>query len=250
MKPTAAIRNNHHLSLHPIAQSANFSASFSALERTRSYPTGFVSALAHEIRNPLCTINLALEMLNMVELDEEKREYLSMIMRGSWRVNDLVTKMLTPDLAKEINKEFYSLHQLLEEVLARVRDRMVLKNISVTREYTATECRVLLDPEKVKIALTNIVINAIEAMSSGTGELRLVTRSTDEENSIEIHDTGIGISRSDLKRIFEPYFSNKPGGMGIGLSAALDILRANHTRVNVRSEKGVGTCFVLSFDRK
>jgi len=186
----------------------------------------------------------------MVELDEEKREYLSMIMRGSWRVNDLVTKMLTPDLAKEINTEFYSLHQLLEEVLARVRDRMVLKNISVTREYTATECRVLLDPEKVKIALTNIVINAIEAMSSGTGELRLVTRSTDEENSIEIHDTGIGISRSDLKRIFEPYFSNKPGGMGIGLSAALDILRANHTRVNVRSEKGVGTCFVLSFDRK
>jgi len=250
MKPTAAIRNNHHLSLHPIAQSAIFSASFSALERTRSYPTGFVSALAHEIRNPLCTINLALEMLNMVELVEEKREYLSMIMRGSWRVNDLVTKMLTPDLAKEINTEFYSLHQLLEEVLARVRDRMVLKNISVTREYTATECRVLLDPEKVKIALTNIVINAIEAMSSGTGELRLVTRSTDEENSIEIHDTGIGISRSDLKRIFEPYFSNKPGGMGIGLSAALDILRANHTRVNVRSEKGVGTCFVLSFDRK
>jgi signal transduction histidine kinase len=234
MSPTAAI----------------LSVPFSAPERIGNYPSEFVSALAHEIRNPLCTINLALEMLNMMELDEEKREYGSMIMRGSWRINDLVTKILTPDLAKEVNVEYYSLHKLLEEVLARVRDRMLLKNISVTREYTATEYRVLLDPEKVKIALTNIVINAIEAMPSGTRELRLVTRSTDDESSIEIHDTGIGISRSDLKRIFEPYFSNKPGGMGIGLSAALDILRANHTRVDVSSEVGRGTCFVLLFDRK
>jgi two-component system, sporulation sensor kinase E len=99
------------------------------------------------------------------------------------------------------------------------------------------------------IALTNIVINAIEAMASGTGALKLVTRSTDEESSIEIHDNGIGMSKEDLQRMFEPYFSNKPGGMGIGLSATLEILRANNTRVNVRSEEGVGTCFILSFDR-
>jgi signal transduction histidine kinase len=250
MKPTATLHRDHNSALHPIAQSTIRLGSFSALERTRNYPTGFVSALAHEIRNPLCTINLALEMLNRMEPDEEKREYLSMIMRGSWRIKDLVTRLLTSDLAEEVNNEVCSLHQLLEEVLTRVRDRMILKNISVTREYTATDHRVFLDPEKMKIALTNVVINAIEAMSSGTGELRLVTRSTDEESFLEIHDTGIGINRGDLKRIFEPYFSNKPGGMGIGLSTALDILRANHTRVDVKSEERVGTCFILSFDRK
>jgi len=250
MKPTAVLHRYHPSALQPIARSAILSASFSALEKTRANPTGFVSALVHEIRNPLCNINLALEMLNMMELDEEQRNYLSMIVRGSGRIKELVTRLLTLGLAKEVNSEVYSLDELLEEVLARVRDRMLLKSISVTREYTATEHRVFLDPEKVMIALTNIVINAIEAMSSGTGELKLVTRSTDAESSIEIHDNGIGMSKEDLKRMFEPYFSNKPGGMGIGLSATLDILRANNTRVNVSSEVGVGTCFILSFDRK
>jgi signal transduction histidine kinase len=231
-------------------RSAILSASFSALERTRSNPAGFVSALAHEIRNPLGNINLALELLNLTELDEEHRQYLEVIERGSGRIKDLVSRLLTLDLAEEVNYEVYSLHQLLEEVLVAARDRIVLKNISVTKEYTATEHRVFLDPERVKIALTNIVINAVDAMSSETGELRLVTSSTDEQSSIEIQDNGIGISQEDLKRIFEPFFSNKAGGMGIGLSTTMDILRANHTGVDVRSEEGVGTCFILSFDRR
>jgi len=211
---------------------------------------GFVSALVHEIRNPLCNINLALEMLDLMKLDEEQRQYLGIIMRGSGRIKDLVSSLLTLDLAKEVNYEVYSLHHLLEEVLFMARDRILLKNISVTREYSATEHRVFLDAEKVKIAITNIVINAIDAMSSETGELKLITRSTDELSSIEIHDNGIGISKKDLKRIFKPHFSNKADGMGIGLSATLDILRANHTGVDVRSEEGVGTCFILSFDRR
>ena len=250
MKPTATINHNQSLALHPVARSAILPASFWTLERTRNSTFGFVAALAHEIRNPLCTVNMALDMLNMMELDEEKRLYLSMILRGSARINDLVNSLLTIDLAKEASLEAYSLHELLEEVLAGVNDRMVLKNISVRREYTATVQRVFLDPAKVKVALTNIVINAIEAAAPGSGELKLVTKSTDKESSIEIHDNGIGISKEHLKQIFEPYFSNKPGGMGLGLSAALDILRANHARVNVASVEGVGTCFVLSFDRE
>jgi signal transduction histidine kinase len=139
---------------------------------------------------------------------------------------------------------------MLEEVLTGAKDRMLLKNISVRREYNATAHRVPMNPEKVRIALTNIVINAIEAMPTRTGVLRLVTRSTDEQSCVEIHDNGIGISKEDLKRIFEPTFSNKPGGLGIGLSATMDILRVNHTGLDVRSEEGVGTSFILSFDRK
>jgi signal transduction histidine kinase len=250
MKSTANLHRARSSIIYPTMRSAILSASFSALERTRSNPAGFVSALAHEIRNPLGNINLALELLNLTELDEEHRQYLEVIERGSGRIKDLVSRLLTLDLAEEVNYEVYSLHQLLEEVLVAARDRIVLKNISVTKEYTATEHRVFLDPERVKIALTNIVINAVDAMSSETGELRLVTSSTDEQSSIEIQDNGIGISQEDLKRIFEPFFSNKAGGMGIGLSTTMDILRANHTGVDVRSEEGVGTCFILSFDRR
>lgn len=250
MKSTAIINRKYSPTLHPITRSAIRSASISTLERTQNNPGEFVSALAHEIRNPLCNINLALELLNLTQLDEEQRQYLGIIMRGSGRIKDLVNRLLTLDPANEVNHEPYSLHLLLEEVLAGARDRMLLKHISVTREYTATAHRVFMDPEKVRIALTNIVINAIEAMSPGTGELRLVTRSTDDLSCVEIHDNGIGIGKEDLKRIFEPKFSNKPGGLGIGLSATMDILRVNHTRLDVRSEKGVGTCFILTFDRR
>lgn len=250
MKLTSIIQRNHRPTLRPVMRSAVFSASLSAFERTRSNPAGFVSALAHEIGNPIGNINLALELLNLTKLDDDQRQYLSIIMRASGRIKDLISRLLCLDPATEVNFEVYCLHQLLEEVLVMVRDRMVLKDISVTREYNATAHRVFLDPERVKIALTNIVINAIDAMSSGAGELKLITNSTDEQSSIEIHDNGIGISKENLKRIFEPYFSNKPGGMGIGLSASWDILRANHTGVDVRSEEGVGTCFILSFARQ
>jgi signal transduction histidine kinase len=250
MKLTSITQHNHRPMLHPITRPAVFTASLLALERTRSNPAGFVSALAHEVRNPLGNIDLSLELLNLTGLDDEQRQYLSIITRASGRIKDLIDRLLRLDLATEVNSEVYSLHQLLEEVLVVARDRMSLKNVSVTREYSAIAHRVFLDPERVKIALTNIVINAIDAMSSGAGELRLVTRSTDELSFIEIHDNGIGISKEDLKRIFEPYFSHKPGGMGIGLSATSDILRANHTGVDVSSEEGVGTCFILSFDRR
>jgi signal transduction histidine kinase len=203
MKSTAIIQDKNGPTLHHYARAAIRTAPFSTirtasipvLERTHNNPAGFVAALAHEIRNPLCNINLARELLELGKLDEEQRQYLGIITRGWGRINELVSRLLTLDLAREVDFEVYSLHQLLEEVLERTRDRMILKNITVTREYTAAAHKVFLDAEKVKIAITNIVINAIEAMSPGRGELRLVTRSTDEVSSIEIHDNGTGISR-------------------------------------------------------
>lgn len=238
----------HRSMLHPNTRSAITSASFSALERTRYNPAGFVSALAHEIRNPLCNINLALEMLHTMNIEEEQRQYFSIIGRGSGRINDLISRLLTLDPSEETHCEIYSIRQMLEDVLEIVSDRLLLKSISVAREYSAADQRVFMDAEKVKIAITNIVINAIDAMSPKTGELRLVTRSTDELSFVEIHDNGIGISEENLQRIFEPYFSDKPGGMGIGLSASLAILRANHAGLDVTSREGAGSCFTLSFD--
>lgn len=233
---------------HSFAQPGSLSPSVTMQGRIQNKPLGFVSALAHEVRNPLCNINLAVEMLNFTNLDGDQRQYLEIIMRGSGRIKDLIKTLLVSDATDEVAPEFYSLRQLLGEVLILAKDRIVLKNIAVREEYTTTEHRVLMDKEKMKIALANIVVNAIEAMSSHGGELRLVTRSEGALGTIEIQDNGVGISNEDLKKIFTPYFTNKPGGMGLGLSATLDILRANHAGVEVRSEEGAGTCFILSFD--
>jgi signal transduction histidine kinase len=206
----------------------------------------FLPALAHEVRNPLSTINLAVEMLNLGALDEEQQQFMDIIARGSRRITELINRMLVSIQPDQVSSELYSLGQLLDDVLLMARDRILLKHITVRKEYTETQLGVLIDKEKMKIALSNIITNAIDAMPSQGGQLNLVMKSIGRQNTIEIRDNGVGISKENLKKIFQPYFTNKAGGLGLGLSVTLDILRANNASVDVRSEEGAGTCFILS----
>jgi signal transduction histidine kinase len=206
-----------------------------------------VSAMIHEIRNPLATINLAVEMVKSSASGYAQELYLDIIMRSSVRINDLITDLFQSWQADDSQPGEYPVHQLLEEALVMAEDRILLKNILVSKEYTTLECKVCVDRQKIKIALANIIINAIEAMPLGSGKLRLITRSINGKCAIEINDNGTGISKKDLKKIFTPYFTSKTGGMGLGLSTTMHILLANHVTADVRSEQGKGTRFILSF---
>jgi signal transduction histidine kinase len=106
-----------------------------------------------------------------------------------------------------------------------------------------------MNKQQIKTALVSIIVNAIEAMPAELGKLKLGTRSFNGQCVITIEDNGMGISKEDLPNIFKPFFTNKLGGMGLGLSTTLDILNANHARVKVKSEIGLGTRFLISFDR-
>jgi signal transduction histidine kinase len=212
-------------------------------------PAHFAAALAHEVRNPLSNINLAVEMLKSTVMDADQQLYLNIIMRSSGRVSDLVTDLLGSSQSDVMKPEKYSVHQLLDEVLAMTKDRISLKNITVRKDYTTLDCKILVNKQKIKIALTNIIINAIDAMPSKKGQLQLVTRSMNSTCIIEIKDNGIGISKENLEKIFQPYFTDKKDGMGLGLSTTLEILQANHATVDVRSEEGRGTGFALTFTR-
>ncbi|MGZ8518275.1 MAG: ATP-binding protein [Chitinophagaceae bacterium] len=210
----------------------------------------FSSALAHEIRNPLATIKLAVEMLQSSILDIGQKKYLDIIMRSSARINDLIIELLKCSQADEVQTENHSICQLLDEVIEMAKDRIVLKNISVSKAYAAKDCKIVLNGQKMKIALTNIIINAIDAMSAENGELKLGTRLIGDRYAIEIADNGCRISGEDLKYIFKPSYSNKPGGLGHGLATTYEILRLNHVRVNVESQIGEGTRFILLFEKK
>jgi signal transduction histidine kinase len=105
-----------------------------------------------------------------------------------------------------------------------------------------------VNKQKIEIALTNIIINAIDAMHPENGKLKLITKSINGKCVIEIEDNGIGISKENLNNIFTPYFTDKAGGMGLGLSTTLGILKENHATVEVQSEEGMGTRFILSFE--
>jgi signal transduction histidine kinase len=209
----------------------------------------FASALAHEVRNPLTNINLSIDMLNSATTDRELKVYLDIILRSSARINYLINELLQYQEIEESGTNRHSLHQLLDEVLTLTADRILLKKIKVVKEYSVDDDKICVDKAKISIALTNIIINAIEAMSALDGELTLVTRSIGNKYVIEIADNGVGINNDRLKNIFNPYFTNKPGGMGLGLSTTLEILQYNHVVVDVSSVEGHGTCFILFFDK-
>ncbi len=212
-------------------------------------PLSLPSILAHEVRNPLTTINLSVQMLMSGIQDEKMNVYLGIIMRSSNRINDLINELLKYQQAEEIHPESISIHQLLDDVLALAGDRIALKNVSVFKDYSKEDCLILLNMPKMKIALTNIIINAVDAMDNEKGELQLITRSTESNCLVQVKDNGCGISKENLKYIFEPYFTKKTGGMGLGLSTTLDILFTNHVKVEVQSEEEKGTCFFLTFRR-
>jgi signal transduction histidine kinase len=214
---------------------------------TNAPPNQVASLLVHELRNPLTNINLSIEMLEFSIKDKELKEYLEIIKRSSKSINILIGEFLKCQEVDEIKEENHSLHQLLNEVLETANDRFMLKRISIRKVYDKQDDTILMNRPKIKMALTNIIINAIDAMTTGQGELILVTKSIGDGYFLEIEDNGCGISKENLKYIFKPYFTNKPGGLGLGLAATDVILRSNHVEVNVESVEGEGTKFILLF---
>jgi signal transduction histidine kinase len=212
-------------------------------------PAVFTLALAHEIRNPLTNINLAVELLQGKLKTQEKQAMLDIVSRSALRINDLIGVLLSNYEAKEAPMETIQINLLLNEVLALISDRLVLKNILVNKNYTRQDSRIHVNKQQITIALINLIINAIDAMPDGRGDLKLSTRSIARTCVIEIEDNGIGISKKNLKNIFKPYFTDKPGGLGLGLSTALTSLLSNHAKVKVHSEEGKGTQFQLFFQR-
>jgi len=247
MNTTALVSNLSELNNYSAKK--NLYASRMHANVVRKQPTQFATALAHEIRNPLSNISLAAEMLRASVLDDEQKVYLDIIIRGSDRIDRLVYDLLSYYQVDKMKFEKHTVHELLDEVLAMTEDRIMLKNISVKKSYSNPDCSIVGDKQKIKIALTNIIINAIDAMPAENGRLHVATKLKSSTCVIEIEDNGAGISKENLKHIFKPYFTNKPGGMGLGLSTTLDILQSNHIGVNVQSEEGRGTCVILSFNK-
>jgi signal transduction histidine kinase len=155
----------------------------------------FASALAHEVRNPLSNINLAADMLKSMLIADDQKIYLDIITRASTRINVLVTDLLRYYQADEMQSEKHSINELIDEVLEITQDRMMLKNITVSKYYTTLDCKISMNEQKIKIALTNIIINAIDAMPSENGKLKLVTKLINGKCVIEIGDNGVGISK-------------------------------------------------------
>ena len=205
-----------------------------------------VRTLAHEVRNPLTNINLSLDQIEPELNDEDHKLFVEIIRRNSRRINTLITELLNSFRQQEAALSRISIHDLLDETLNEAADRLSLKKITLKKEY-GEGCFLALDRSNIKIAFLNLIINAIEAMEEEKGILTVSTHIVRQSCYVEIQDNGLGISPENLNRLFEPYFTSKTNGLGLGLAATLTILQSHHATVEVESEIGEGTIFSVVF---
>jgi len=222
-----------------------------ALQAEKLAATGrLVRTLAHEVRNPLNNINLSIEQLLQQSGDDDSKLYLEIVQRNGKRIGDLITELLnSARLSSQIHLNKLSLKEALDTAIAAAIDRMTLKHIALEVSYPEGECFALLDPDKIQLAFLNIIINAIEAMEGEQSKLTVTITSSEEEHLVKISDNGSGISDENITKLFEPYFTSKRNGMGLGLASTLNIIQSHNAHIDVKSEVGVGTSFIIGFKK-
>ena len=206
-----------------------------------------VRTLAHEVRNPLNNINMSVEQLTHDIVSEEAPLFLDIIQRNSKRIGDLITELLDTSRPTELIFERCTLQGIMDESIADALDRITLQRTNMQIRYCNDACFVMANKDKLKIAFLNIIINAIEAMPPSTGELDIDINTNSIVHTVVIKDNGCGIAEEHITRLFEPYFTSKRNGMGLGLAATLNILQSHKAHIDVTSALNQGTTFTISF---
>lgn len=208
--------------------------------------TGRISrTIAHEVRNPLTNINLAAEHLRTeIPATAETDLLLEMITRNGNRINHLISDLLNTTKVTQLDFAKVSLNDILDESLQFAKDRLDLKGIRIIKNYSP-ECYILGDVEKLKIAFLNIIVNAIEAMEPAMGVLQITTENKNDLCSAVITDNGKGMNREQLSKLFEPYFTTKENGTGLGLAHTQNIILSHKASISAESSEGKGTSFTV-----
>jgi PAS domain S-box-containing protein len=233
--------------IHDITNLKRIERATFQIEKLRSTAT-LLRTLAHEVRNPLTNINLSVEQLKPELNSEDANIYLDIIARNCGRIDTLISELLDLSRPAEISLQKSGLQEIIDSTLSAASDRISLKNIRLERAYPERPAFVMADREKLKIALLNIVINAVEAVPSQSGIITISIRQESRHYKVFINDNGGGIPEENISRIFEPYFTSKTNGFGLGLAATWNILQSHRAGIDVNSQLGEGTSFMLTFE--
>lgn len=205
----------------------------------------FVRMLAHEVRNPLNNIMLALDAFNEGE-PEDEQVYLDIVRRNSVRINDIIKQLLSSFKVSEIERSTISIEDLMQDALTAINDKVMLKGIKLQKNIDLN-LLIHADAEKLKLSILNFLVNAIEAMEQDKGVLSISAIKNDNHIILSIEDNGCGMNEEQVQHLFEPYFTTKKNGVGLGLSSSLGILRLHNAVVNVHSQLHKGTTFTIMF---
>lgn len=199
--------------------------------------------VGHDLRNPLTSIASAVYYLKTKlgsKVDKKTREMLKLIEKSVEYSNKIIRDLL--EYSREIKLELSETtpKSIVKEALALVKIPKKVQVLDLTRDKP----KIKVDVEKMKRVLVNIIKNAIEAMPKG-GKLTIRSRTRDNSVEITFTDTGVGMSKETLKKIWNPFFTTKAKGMGLGLSICKRIVEAHGGKIFVKSTVGKGTTFTV-----
>ena len=208
--------------------------------------------VAHEVRNPLTNIHLAIEQIQdeVADKADAVQPYFAIVDRNLKRIGTLIKEMLESSRKRELNLAPCRMDDIVHSALKAVSDRMDLKEMKGVVDITPDLPEVMADCELINLAITNITVNAVEAMEPAKGQLAFTVTRDPTAVVMEISDNGKGIPPENLQRLFEPFYSGRPGGLGLGLTTARTILHSHGVQLDVRSTLGQGTTFTLRFPER
>jgi two-component system sensor histidine kinase FlrB len=202
--------------------------------------------LAHEIRNPLGSIELFASLLRSeLQANDDAKRWAEQISTGIQFLNTIVSNMLSFARSSRPQIREFDLGDLIENTLSFIEPVFAQRKIQLERADSPEPVRQRGDPDMLRQMLMNLFMNALQAMPE-QGKLMVRTRqSSPGWVEIEVEDTGIGIAPENLKRIFDPFFTTSEYGTGLGLSLVHQIVEKHNGKVTARSTLGKGTCFTM-----
>ncbi len=208
------------------------------------------ATVAHEINNPitgvLTYIKLMLRKLRQGDTGPEDLgkfvEYLSVMERETERTSGIVKNLLDFSRQREPHYRLADINTILEETLMLVRNQINLQGIEVVRAFSVLP-QTMADADQLKQAFMNIIVNACEAMKEGERRLTIETAfdTSTRVISINIQDTGSGIPETEINKVFEPFYTTKEKGTGLGLAVVYGIITKHQGKIDISSSPGHGT---------
>ena len=220
--------------------------------------TTLAAGVAHEIKNPLGSISIYVQLIDKIikkNMDNECqcykdfKEYSDIIKEEISRLEETINSFLFSVRKLELNIEDVNINELILSTIAFLKYEIEKNNVNIDVKFDKDNLILKLDEKYIKQSLINIIQNAIDAMSDNADdkkkEIFIKLKTVDNYAVISIKDTGIGIKEESLGKIFEPYFTTKRHGTGLGLTNVVRIIEAHNGNVTIESEYGKGSEFII-----
>ncbi|MFH1519630.1 MAG: ATP-binding protein [Candidatus Omnitrophota bacterium] len=212
-----------------------------------AYTGRIAASVAHEVRNPLANVSMSIQQLRkaIANKDSRAKKHIEIVERNIQRINYLITELLNCARPPKLNMCLSDIHKVLKNVLSTVWIKIESRKIEIVKHFYSKPSKIMIDKEQMGRVFLNLVLNAIEAMPKG-GKLTILTEIKENFFVTRIEDTGKGIPEKDIIKMFDPFFSTKNEGVGLGLTLCYGVVVSHEGTIEVESKWRKGSTFTVS----